>query len=250
MTMQNFIFSPKLTEGVIVKRNSQFTITVNKDGEDLRCHCPTTGRVGDIDLAGRPCLLSASRDVNRKTPYTVEAVSLDRPQDTDKRWIGINQTAVNRYVEHFLKNGGLEKIVGKNACVQREKTLGDSKFDFLVNDVYMEVKTPLQSLQVEYPAHVKLKKATPFNSTQRFMKHIAQLGESLSNHQRAVLLVCFVYNNPMFRVVRQSKNSDEVEKTVENSVGKGVEMWQVNFSISPDGVALEKYFPLDIHDIK
>ncbi|WP_424725817.1 hypothetical protein [Methanobacterium sp.] len=47
--------------------------------------------MGNIDLSGIPCLLSKSNDPKRKTPYTVEAVSLDLPESKEKSWIGINQ---------------------------------------------------------------------------------------------------------------------------------------------------------------
>ena len=248
--MRDFIFESPLAEGVITKRKSQFTIIVNIDGQDVSCHCPTTGRVGDMDLSGRPCLLSKSKDPNRKTPYTVEAVSLNKPDDNDKKWIGINQNAVNRYAEHFLKNGGFEKIVGTDKTVQREKTLGNSKFDFLVDNVYLEVKTPLQTLQVDYPDYIKLKKPAPFSSTERFAKHMAQLGESLADHQRAILLVCFVYDNPGFKVINKSTNYQQVKDTVDNSVSKGVEIWQANFCITKTGVSLDRYFPLKIEDIE
>ena len=247
--MKKFVFEPPLTEGVIVKRKSQFTIIVNKDGKDYSCHCPTTGRVGNLDLAGLPCLMSASKDPERKTPFTVEAVSLSLPQDENKSWIGINQNAANRYVEHFLKNGGFGNIVGKDKTVLREKTLGDSKFDFLVDNVYLEVKTPLQTLQVEYPPHVKVKKSAPFSSTGRFMKHMAQLGESLQERQRAILLTCFIYDNPGFKVSEPSTNYQQVQNTVRTSINKGVELWQANFKLTKDGVSLDKYFPLDFENI-
>ena len=66
---------------------------VNYEGESVSCHCPTTGRIGSLDISGRPCLLSRSTDPNRKTPFTVEALSLDRPEDEQKSWIGINMGA-------------------------------------------------------------------------------------------------------------------------------------------------------------
>ena len=147
--MNSFRFTTPLVEGIIEKRKSQFTMTVNYEGQSVACHCPTTGRIGNLDVAGRPCLLSASTDPGRKTPYTVEAISLNKPEDEDKSWIGINQNAANRYVEHYLRNGGFSDMVGTNQDVQREKFLGASKLDFLVGNTYLEVKTPLQHLQVE-----------------------------------------------------------------------------------------------------
>ena len=54
----------------------------------VTCHGPTTGRIGNIDISGIPCLLSKSDNPKRKTPYTVEAVSLDLPESKEKSWIG------------------------------------------------------------------------------------------------------------------------------------------------------------------
>ena len=241
-----YIFATPLVEGVIERRKSQFTMLVNYKGEVYSCHCPTTGRVGNIELAGRPCLMSRSRDAKRKTPFTVEAVSLNRPDDTDKEWIGINQNAANRYVEHFLINGGFKDMIGEVSDVHREQFLGISKLDFLVGNTYLEVKTPLQHLQLDIPAYVKIKKTTPFSSTGRMMKHIKELAGSLDEHQRAVMLICFIYDNPGFEIVEKSTNYDEVKDAVESSIRKGVETWQANFKISSTGVTLEKCFKIDI----
>lgn len=237
-----FKFEEPLIEGIIVKRKSQFTMICEIDGETHTCHCPTTGRIGNIEISSRPCLLSKSSDPKRKTPYTVEAISLNLPEDNDKSWIGINQNAVNRYVEHFLVNGGFNDMISSENNVLREQTLGISKLDFLVGDTYIEVKTPLQNIQVDYPNYIKTKKVTPFSSTDRFVKHITELGNSLKNNQRAILLSCFIYDNPGFVVRQRSTNYEEVKSAFDKSTALGVETWQANFKIEPDGVRLTKYF--------
>jgi hypothetical protein len=53
-----------------------------------------------------------------------------------------------------------------------------------VGGIYLEVKTPLQQLQIDIPNHIKTKKVTPFSSTERFVKHITELANSLENHER------------------------------------------------------------------
>jgi sugar fermentation stimulation protein A len=241
-----FKFEKQLIEGKIKNRKGQFIIEVNVKDELVSCHCPTTGRIGNIDLSERPCLLSYSNDKKRKTPYTVEAVSLNRTDDVNKQWIGINQNAVNRYVEHFLVSGGFKDMVGLKNVVLREQVLGISKLDFLVGNTYLEVKTPLQSLQIDIPDYIKKKKITPFNSTDRFVKHVSELGKSLQSHQRAILLTCFIYDNPGFRVIEKSTHYDEVKATVEKSKSLGVEIWQANLEIQPDGVRLMRYFKNDV----
>lgn len=243
MAGSEYVFDVPLTEGIIQKRRSQFTMIVEVNGESMSCHCPTTGRVGSIELGGRPCLLSRSSDPARKTPYTVEAVSLNRPGDADKSWIGINQNAVNRYVEHYLANGGFAKMIA-GAEVRREQFLGTSKLDFLVGDTYLEVKTPLQYLQTDIPEYVKTKKTAPLSSTDRFVRHITELANSLQSHQRAILLTCFLYDNPGFRVIEKSVNHEQVSAAVDKVKAAGVEIWQANFDITPNGVKLTGYFEL------
>ena len=246
MDKLSIIFDVPLVEGIIQKRNSQFTMTVKENKKTVVCHCPTTERIGNIELSGRPCLLSKAVDTKRKTPYTVEALSLNKPDVISKSWIGINQNAVNCYVEHFLSNGAFAKMTGMDNTVYREQFLGNSKLDFLIGNTYLEVKTPLQSLQVDIPDYVKTKKGVPFSSTDRFVKHIAELANSLQRHQRAILLICFLYNNPGFQVVERSKNYEQVREAVDKATVAGVETWQANFRIMPHGVILDKYFKLTI----
>ncbi len=240
----SFVFKNPLVEGIIERRKSQFTIQVNYNGESYHCHCPSTGRIGNIDLAGRPCLMSLA-DKTRKTAFTVEAVSLNKPEDIEKKWIGINQNAVNRYVEHFLCNGGFSEMIGSD-IVRREQILGNSKLDFLVGDIFLEVKMPLQYLQIEIPKHVKIKKSTPFSATDRMTRHISELGNSLSKNQRAIMLLCFIYDNPGFEVIEKSTKYEEVKRIVDENIEKGVEIWQANFKITSNEVNLEKYFRIEI----
>ena len=190
-------FDKSLTEGVIKYRKGQFVLFCDIESQEQRCHCPCTGRIGNIDISQRPCLLSKSIDNKRKTPYTVEAISLNKITDKNKSWIGINQTASNRYIEYFLKQNVLKEMIDcKGKEILREQVLGDSKLDFLVDNTYLEIKTPMHYLDLEIPDYIKLVKHSDFSSTDRMMKHVKQLQKSLKNHQRAILLTVFTYDAP------------------------------------------------------
>ena len=177
-------FPEPLREGVILARPNRFIMDVDFGTSDegsapsgiVRCHCPAVSRIGGLDLAGRPCLVSDSRNPKRKMPLTVEAFSLQQPDDPDKRWIGINQNASNRYVEHFLREGAFAAITGPVRTVRREVPLGDSRLDFLVNDdLYLEVKTPLVQMQTDIPPYVPRLPEAPFSSTERSLRHLREL---------------------------------------------------------------------------
>ena len=211
----------------------------------VRCHCPVVSRIGGLDLAGRPCLVSDSGNPKRKLPLTVEAFSLDEPDAPQKRWIGINQNASNRSVEHFLRIGALDAIAGQPREVRREVPLGASRLDFLVDDrLYLEVKTPLVQIQTAVPASVPRLPEAPFSSTERALRHLRELAASLADHERAVVLYCLYYANDGFRFYHGT-TYDEVLATVDACRAAGVELWQADFEVTPRAVALRRYFPLE-----
>ena len=79
-------------------------------------------------------------------------------------------------------------IETSNCKIMREQVVGSSKLDFLVGNTYIEVKMPLQFLQVDIPDYVKIRKMSQFDSTDHFIKHMNELGKSLKNNERAILL--------------------------------------------------------------
>jgi len=237
-----FVFETPLVEGIILKRRNRFIMEVEMEGEVYDCHCPTTGRIGNIVFQDIPCLLSKSNDKKRKTLYTVEAISLDLPSEENKSWIGINQNAANRYVEHFIKTGQLSTMVKNGHTIKREQKLGNSKIDFLVNQTYIEVKTPLLQLQVEIKDHIGTRKVSEFNSFDRFIRHIGELTESLKENERAILLSCFIYDNPGYTGSKKGKYTNYIRESIQTSIREGIETWQVNFKITPTEVSLIRYF--------
>lgn len=241
-----FLFPEPLREGIILARPNRFVMDVDfGDGEPVRCHCPAVSRIGGLDLAGRPCLVSDSHNPKRKMPLTVEAFSLTRPEDAERPWIGINQNASNRYVEHFLRAGALGALTGPVTSVQREVPLGPSRLDFLVNDNrYLEVKTPLVQLQTTVPAWVPHLPEAPFSSTERSLRHLRELAASLADHERAAILYCLYYDNFGFRFYHGT-TYEEVLATVDACREAGVELWQADFEVTPEGVTLKRYYELE-----
>jgi sugar fermentation stimulation protein A len=104
-----------LERETIISRSNRFLMRVEKDGDIFVCHCPSTGKVGNIIFDSVPCLLSKSSDEKRKTPYTVEVISIDGT----KTWVGINQNAANRYVEYFFRIGALDEITPNGHTILR-----------------------------------------------------------------------------------------------------------------------------------
>ncbi len=233
-----YMFERPLKEGILLKRNSQFTMDVMLDGEVVKAHCPTTNRIGDIETKNIACLVSFHDDPKRKLKYTVEAVSCDALDCEKKNWIGINQILSNRLVEYFLETHQMDEMISEYTDIKREVELGISKLDFLVGDTYLEVKTPLTSLNVKYGDHIKTKKVTPFSSTDRFVKHINELAGSLAENERAIMLTVHQYKVTERKPHLKSTHYEEVKAAITDAIDKGLETWMVDMRFEPDGVSL------------
>ena len=228
-------FPRPLREGVVVSRPNRFVMFVKAGKKTIRCHCPTTGRLGDLKLEGLPCLYSTSSSKSRKTGFTVEAISAS---PNGSSWIGINQTAANRYFEFFLRNGSLARLA--KGDIRREVKLGSSRIDFLVGAAYVEVKTPLIMLPAgEEVARVKRSR---FDSFDRLIRHMEELRGSLSTGKKAKIVLCFLYDAKPFRPPPPDGTNSRILLAARAAEEAGVERWQVNLRIDKVGVSLIRYF--------
>lgn len=236
-------FEKKLSEGLIKSRPNRFIMQVKAGGRLLKCHCPSTGRIGSLRFRDIPCLLSKSGKPGRKTPCTVEAISLDPPEKKNKRWVGINQVAANRYVEFFLVRGKLARMVSGGKTARRERKLGRSRIDFAVGNTYIEVKTLLMDLDTSgHPMH---RPAMPrFVSFGRLIKHFGDLSTALSKGSRAIVLLCYLYDAGPFRVPKHGGHALPIERAAMMAQHRGLETWQINLGVDSQGVRLLDVFPL------
>ena len=242
-------FAIPLQRAVIVSRPNRFLMNVVLNGETFLAHCPSTGRIGDINFSGViPCLISESSEAKRKTQFTVEAISLNPINSDDKlEWTGINQSKANSYVKHFLKSGVLSEMI--EGGVRSEVTLGKSRLDFKIGNNYLEVKMPLNNMIL--PDHInKLKPVKRTAATfQRLIKHFNELGGSLSDNtsvdSKAIVLLVFMYDAPPFVPPELTVANADIMNAANNAANLGVETWQLNLRITPDGVAMRQLFKLD-----
>ena len=229
------MFPKPLKQGKIISRPNRFVMLVRAENKTLRCHCPTTGRLGDLELSGLPCLYSTSHSKLRKTAHTVEAISTS---PAGGQWIGINQTAANRYFEYFLRQRALKRLASGH--VRHEVRLGKSRIDFLVGNAYIEVKTPLITLPA--PEGTPRINRGRFNSFDRLIRHMGELKDSLVSGKKAKIVLCYLYDAKPFTPPPPNGTNARILKAARVAEEAGVERWQVNLRIDASGVSLIRYF--------
>lgn len=187
-----------LIEAVAINRPNRFILEAEVNGQQVRCHCPVSGRIGGLTLDGLPVLISGPY-TGRGTDYTVEAVGLEYDQASPTfQWIGINQGGCNRVVEKLLKDRTLISAfpVGNPTEVRREKKLATSRIDFLVREkTFLEVKMPLLDIHAHRDPAVPKKDFAPGNPSERLPKQLKAMTDAIASGYRGAMLVCFQYQN-------------------------------------------------------
>ena len=232
-------FNEPLIKATLIKRNSQFTATVELNGEEITVHVPNTGRIGDVNLKNIPCLLSYHNDKNRKLKYDLDAVLLS----DDDNLVGINQILSNKLIEFFLETNQLSEMIDTKEnedSIEREVRLGKSVIDFKVGNIYIEVKTPLINVDVKYGKNIKTRPKSPSTSTERFAKHMEELAASLKKKERAILLIVNQYRVTESKTFKNDPYFKKMKKTIKDTINKGIEIWNLELNFGIEGVSIHK----------
>ena len=162
------IFEKNIYEAVFINRPNRFNAKVLLNGEEVVVHVPNTGRCKEILIEGSKVLLREENNPNRKTRYDLIAAY------KGDILINIDSQVPNKVVNEALLNKKIKKLEKFN-IVNREKTFGKSRFDFMLstdNDekYYLEVK----GVTLEQNGECKF----PDAPTERGAKHILELIEA------------------------------------------------------------------------
>lgn len=88
--------------------------------------------------------------------------------------------------------------------------------------------------------NIKTKHITPFSSTERFIKHINELANSLKDHERAFLVSVYQYVITAPKERQHSTNYETVHDAVEKANKLGVGFYDIQMRFMSTGVELYK----------
>jgi len=137
--MENrLILFPRTVKALFTRRLNRFALECLMDGKPVRAHLPNPGRLWELLLPGKTVYLTESDSAKRMTAYTAVAVLREGLP------VFLHTHETNRAVAWLLDQKaipGLEKV----DRIEREKAVGNSRFDFLLHEgnrpFYLEVKS-------------------------------------------------------------------------------------------------------------
>ena len=166
----------KIIKGQFIARPNRFVaeVKLNDSGDEVRVHVKNTGRCRELLQPGCTVYLEdfTHRMGNRKMAYSLIGVEKQLP-DGSTLMVNMDSQAPNKVTAEALASGQIIlPEMGNLSLIRGEKTYGDSRFDFYVEDEagrkgFIEVK----GVTLEEEGLVRF----PDAPTERGVKHLNEL---------------------------------------------------------------------------
>lgn len=230
------IFSEPLLSGVLLRRYQRFLSDVRLDsGETVTAHCPNTGSMLGVNVAGSRVWLSRALNPKRRLGWTWELV-----QVAGGGLVGIHTGRANSLVREALEAGLIPELAGF-AGIKPEARLSprsrtDLLLDFAGQPCFVEVKNLTAAVREEegfFPDAV----------SERAHKHLEELAQKVEQGARAAVVFC-VQREDVARV-RPADHIDPVfGRILRKSARTGVELYALGARLTPGAITLERRLPV------
>lgn len=231
----------KTIRAEFVKRPNRFQGFVNINNKEVMAHVPNTGRCKEILVPGCTVILREENNPNRKTAYSLIAGY------KGDRLINIDSQVPNKIVEEALSRGVIEELKEYKEIL-REKTFGNSRFDFKLNKVagaydafdqeyYLEVK----GVTLEENGETRF----PDAPTDRGRKHLLELIEVKKSGRGAGVIFVIQMDDVVY-----FRPNDEMDKKFGEALrlakDNGVDIMAYCSKVTEDSITLYKKVPIKL----
>lgn len=223
-----------VTKALFIKRLNRFEASVKLNGEEIIVHVPNTGRCKEILIPESIVILRKEDNKSRKTKYDLIAVY------KEDKLINIDSQIPNKVVYEALLNKKIDKLKDYT-LVQREKTFGNSRFDFKLNDenekeYYLEVK----GVTLENNGNTMF----PDAPTKRGKKHLMELIEVKKTGRGAGVLFLIQLSD-----AKKFSPNDEMDeafgKALRKAYKNGVDVFAYECAVGEDYIELREKVKID-----
>jgi len=191
------------------------------DGMEIDAYLPNPGRLSELFLPDVILYLEKSPNKARKLPYTVVAVIRDDYP------VLLHTHRTNDVAEFLLREGSVPGLEDAK-IIQREKTVGRSRFDFFLSRGKKKILLEVKSCTL----FTKRTAMFPDAVTARGRRHVEELAELCSSGQESHIL--FVINHPSIEVFIPDFHTDPAFAEALLSARETITVTPLAFSIDND----------------
>jgi sugar fermentation stimulation protein A len=194
-------------------------------------HVPNTGRMKELLFEGTEVILLKSKNINRKTRYTMFFVKKGR------HLICINSVLANNVFEDAVKTGLINWVTGD---IKREVIYHNSRIDFYVEG---EEKTFIEIKCGTYEEDGVV--MFPDAPTERGIKHLTELSQSIEDGYEAYLFFIIQMKGVLY-FTSNYKTHPAFGKSLSKAAKQGVKVIALDCEVAPDAITARDYVSCNI----
>ena len=218
-------------KAIFLERPNRFIAHCQVAGDIQKVHVKNTGRCKELLVPGAVVYLEECDYPNRKTKYSLIAV------EKEGLLINMDSQAPNQVVEEALRADRIKlpDLSESIQCIRREKTYGQSRFDFYLETESKKVFIEVKGVTLEEDGIVRF----PDAPTERGVKHINELiSASQEGYMCYVLFVIQMEKARYFTPHRE--RHPEFANILVQAAQNGVGILAYTCEVEPDRLTLSK----------
>lgn len=224
----------EILEGIFKARPNRFIAHVEINGKMEVCHVKNTGRCKELLIEGVKVFLEKNDNPNRKTKYSLIGVQ------KGNLLINMDSQAPNKVIKDWLQSGNL---FSKEAKIFPEKTFQKSRFDFYVEDKQNKIFIEVKGVTLEQEGLGLF----PDAPTQRGVKHIRELCESLQQGYQAYIIFV-IQMKGVYSFQPNYTTHPEFGETLVKAEKAGVKILAYDCTVTKDSLEIDQSVPVNLKE--
>ncbi|MDF2883519.1 MAG: sugar fermentation stimulation protein SfsA [Clostridiaceae bacterium] len=220
------IINKNIVNAKFIRRPNRFQGYVYINDKEEFVHVPNTGRCREILVPGAAVILREENNPSRKTKYDLIAAY------KKNMLISIDSQIPNKVVEEALINKKISSLKKFN-IIQREKTFGNSRFDFKLSNSNDEYYLEVKGVTLEDNGITKF----PDAPTERGRKHLLELIEVKKTGKGAGVLFLIQLENADYFTPNDEMDKDFGE-ALRMAKSNGVDVMAYNCRVGENFITL------------
>lgn len=227
----------EVKEAIFKERPNRFIAYCEVEGSLEKVHVKNTGRCKELLVPGVKVYLQVHDNPKRKTKYSLITV-----QKGD-RLVNIDSQAPNTVVEEALKAGSIKlpNMEMPLINIKREKTYGNSRFDFYMQSQNEEAYMEIKGATLEEEDYVKF----PDAKTERGTKHVEELIKAVEEGYKAYILFVIQMENIRYFTPHVARDP-KFAKALYEASQKGVTILAYECKVTENTLHITKEVPVYI----
>ena len=217
-----------MLRATFLERPNRFIAYVSLDGKREICHVKNTGRCRELLLPSVSVVLSDERgNEKRKTPFDLIAVQ------KGERLINIDSQAPNKAAAELLLR------LYPDAVIVPEKTVGDSRLDFYIEDGNRKIFAEIKGVTLEKDGVVLF----PDAPTERGIKHLRELS-ALAKKGFGAKVIFIIQMSCVKYFTPNTETHPQFATELKAAKEAGVEILAYECSVSDNGMNVTSPVPV------